>query len=64
MISSLPDAAVACGACSLQAGGWAGEWEGQFTLTVPAPCRVLLALTAHASEALRQALGDHRPATC
>ena len=39
----------ACRACSLQAGSWAGEWEGQYMdeCTIPAPCAPLLALAAH-----------------
>lgn len=39
----------ACRACSLQAGSWAGEWEGQYMAEcrIPAPCAPLLALTAH-----------------
>jgi hypothetical protein len=39
----------ACRACSLQAGSWAGEWEGQYLdeCTIPAPCAPLLALAAH-----------------
>lgn len=36
--------AVACPACSVRAGSWAGEWEGQFELVVPAPCSVLAAM--------------------
>jgi hypothetical protein len=39
----------ACAACSLQAGSWAGEWEGQFLdeCTIVSPCGPLLALAAH-----------------
>jgi hypothetical protein len=39
----------ACRACSLQAGSWAGEWEGQYLeeCTILAPCAPLLALAAH-----------------
>jgi hypothetical protein len=36
--------ALACQACSVQAGSWAGEWQGQYELTVPAPCSVLSAM--------------------
>jgi hypothetical protein len=37
---------LACKACSLQAGSWAGEWEGQYRpeCLIEAPCAVLLAL--------------------
>jgi hypothetical protein len=40
---------VACQACSLQAGSWAGEWEGQYAVecTIPAPCGVLTALAEY-----------------
>jgi hypothetical protein len=40
---------AACRACSLQAGDWAGEWQGQYMreCTIPAPCAVLLALAVH-----------------
>jgi hypothetical protein len=41
-----PDAHAACGACSLVAGSWAGEWEGQIDISVDAPCSVLRALAA------------------
>lgn len=37
------DAAVACPACSILAGSWAGEWEGSVDMLVPAPCSVLIA---------------------
>jgi hypothetical protein len=39
----------ACRACSLQAGSWAGEREGQFLgeCTILSPCGPLLALAAH-----------------
>jgi hypothetical protein len=42
-------ARTACPACSLQAGSWAGEWEGQFRdeCTILAPCAVLLAIADH-----------------
>lgn len=40
-------AAVACPACSVQAGSWAGEWEGQYECVVPAPCAVLPAMADH-----------------
>jgi len=44
-----PDATVGCAACSVQAGSWAGEWEGQYAeeCTVAAPCDVLRALARH-----------------
>jgi len=35
--------AVGCPGCSFRAGAWAGEWEGQYEITVPAPCSVLTA---------------------
>lgn len=40
------DGRLACRACSLQAGGWAGEREGTYLYecTIPAPCAVLLEL--------------------
>jgi hypothetical protein len=37
---------VACAACSIRAGSWAGEWEGQYECTVAAPCSALLAMAA------------------
>jgi hypothetical protein len=39
----------ACAACSLQAGSWAGEWEGQYRdeCAITSPCAPLLALAAH-----------------
>lgn len=42
-----PDAAVVCPTCSVRAGSWAGEWEGQYAAecTVASPCSVLVALT-------------------
>jgi len=41
---------LACRACSLQEGSWAGAGEGMYReeCTVPAPCAVLLALAKHA----------------
>ena len=41
---------LACKACSLQEGSWAGEWEGMYrqACTIEAPCAVLLALAEHA----------------
>ena len=44
-----PDAAAACPTCSVRAGSWAGEWEGQYSTecTVPAPCSVLTTLAGH-----------------
>jgi hypothetical protein len=43
-----PAASLGCAACSIRAGGYAGEWEGQYTreCTVPAPCQVLQVLAA------------------
>jgi len=43
-----PGAGALCLACSLRAGSWAGEWEGDImdTCRVPAPCGVLRALAA------------------
>lgn len=51
-----PEASAGCKACSLQAGSWAGEWEGQFReeCQIPAPCRVLLALAEHAGVTAKQ----------
>ncbi|HEX6359499.1 hypothetical protein [Actinophytocola sp.] len=45
----LPDARVACAACSTLAGSWAGEWQGTFLdqCTVTAPCGVLLTVAQH-----------------
>lgn len=37
---------IACPVCSVRAGTWAGEWEGQYEITVPAPCSVLTAVAA------------------
>jgi hypothetical protein len=50
-------AAVACRACSVQAGPEAGEWEGRFLAecTIPAPCAPLIALAVHAERALAEA---------
>ena len=44
-----PIAAVACPACSVRAGSWAGEWEGvyQRECTIPGPCEVLRTIAAH-----------------
>jgi len=50
-----PEASAACAACSLQAGSWAGEWEGRYELGIPAPCAVLTRLAEHAEEALAEA---------
>lgn len=43
-----------CEACTLRAGGWAGEWEGQYLdeCTIAAPCEVLRTLAAHFGVAL------------
>jgi hypothetical protein len=40
---------LACRACSLQEGSWAGEWEGMYRTecTIPAPCAVLLRIAEH-----------------
>ncbi len=38
---------VACMACSVLTGSWAGEYEGQVAVLVPAPCAVLPAVAAH-----------------
>jgi hypothetical protein len=51
-------AAVACRACSVQAGPEAGgDWEGRFLpeCTIPAPCAPLTALAVHAERALAEA---------
>jgi hypothetical protein len=42
-----PDATAGCGACTLHAGPWAGEWEGipMDECRVTAPCGVLRALS-------------------
>lgn len=52
-----PEASVACAACSLQAGSWAGEWEGTFRseCRILAPCAPLTQLAEHAREALAEA---------
>jgi hypothetical protein len=39
--------AVACPACSLLAGPDAGEWEGQYEVSVPSPCSALAAIAHH-----------------
>ncbi|GAA1983026.1 hypothetical protein [Amycolatopsis minnesotensis] len=46
---SYPDASLGCAVCSVRAGSWAGEYEGQFAseCTVPAPCEVLRTAAAH-----------------
>lgn len=43
------DSWFGCGACSVVAGSWAGEWEGQFATecTVAAPCSAFTALLTH-----------------
>jgi hypothetical protein len=38
---------VACSACSLQTGEWAGEWAGQYEVLVSAPCSALTAMAQH-----------------
>lgn len=44
-----PAVAIACLACSLVTGSWAGDWEGACLpeCTVTAPCEVLRTLAAH-----------------
>lgn len=44
-----PVASAVCPACTLRAGGWAGEWEGQFMdeCYIHAPCQVLATIAAH-----------------
>lgn len=44
-----PTVAIACMACSLLTGDWAGDWEGTCLpeCTVAAPCEVLRTLAAH-----------------
>jgi hypothetical protein len=46
---SFPDARVACPVCSVTAGSWAGEHEGEVLdqCTVLAPCAVLIAAAEH-----------------
>lgn len=53
-----PGASAGCPACSLQAGPWAGQWEGVFLseCIIPAPCAAL----ARLAEAARTALEDAR----
>lgn len=48
-ICNYPDAAIGCAACSVTAGSWAGEWEGQYApeCTVTAPCDVLRTLARY-----------------
>jgi hypothetical protein len=52
-----PVASAVCPACTLRAGGWAGEWEGQFMgeCYIHAPCGVLAALAAHYKVKIRHA---------
>ncbi len=59
---SRPEASVACAQCSLQAGPWAGEWEGQYLseCTIPAPCPVLTALAENAAKILDDARRDKK----
>jgi hypothetical protein len=40
------DVTLACPTCSVKAGPWAGEWEGQAEIVVPAPCSVLTVMGA------------------
>jgi hypothetical protein len=49
-----PDADVACGTCSFRAGGYAGEWQDNFSpeCFVPAPCSVLTTFAQHYDIAL------------
>lgn len=51
-----PCAAVACGACSLQAGPEAGEREGRYldACTITAPCAPLVTLAVHAAKMLAE----------
>jgi hypothetical protein len=44
-----PVTVVACAACSVICGGWAGEWEGRYRpeATVTTPCSVLTTLADH-----------------
>lgn len=51
------NATTACGACSLQARDWAGQWEGHFRdeCTIAAPCAVLTRLAEAAGGALEDA---------
>jgi hypothetical protein len=46
------DPAVACMACSVLTGSWAGEWEGQVHVQVSAPCSVLTAIATHYEKAV------------
>jgi hypothetical protein len=50
----------ACPACSLQAGQWAGEWEGLYLpeCTIPAPCQVLLTLAARFLRTQQKPVGE------
>lgn len=59
----MPDASVACSACSLVAGSWAGEYEGAYRreCTVPAPCPVLSSLAGHAGVTLVPGFRDSGP---
>lgn len=47
--TNCPVVGVACDACSVICGGWAGEWEGRYRpeATVIAPCSVLTAMAEH-----------------
>ena len=44
-----PPLVVACPACSVITGQWAGEWADHYRVeaTVPAPCSLLLAMATH-----------------
>ncbi len=44
-----PITVVACRACSVISGGWAGEWEGRYGVeaTVETPCSLLTTMAAH-----------------
>lgn len=47
--AACPITVVACRACSVIAGGWAGEWEGRYSVeaTVETPCSLLTTMAAH-----------------
>lgn len=62
------DATAACAGCSLQAGSWAGDYEGEYLAEclVPAPCQPLLLLAAAAPAMAAEAVAARqaaRPAT-
>lgn len=45
-VACYAEATIGCPTCSVKAGPWAGEWEGQCEVLVPAPCSVLVAMDA------------------